>query len=538
MGKSEHGNLLVSLSDGLPHYSLAAAVGLAIGVAGLCKALHSSLVIPPVSQKKLLSNSDRLYYTGGLKNLGNNCFLNVILQALASCDGFVSSLDNLLGSEDVLPEEKSEKMPLIFALSSLIKDLSVVRDKRTELSPHRVMDALSFYVGHFNLTREQDASEAFHHLLTSLRDEFSRCYVPNRSSLADITMFPSKVYSQREGNQPECKRWKQNLFGPFDGTIGSILSCRNCSSVLSLDFENFYCLPLSPVATINGDIINGCSLVDCLEHFTALEHLDNYRCDHCWHNVAAKYLSLKSEVDEEKINKLRTCVDYGTCSCRHIFTPEEMTCSISSQATKQLAITHFPKILCIHLLRASVGLDGEFVKRGGHISFPLLLDLSPFAGGALIPGQGPKPSAMNKQRHGQQTLHLWRQLNAEMPVNMFPAATDGDSSSHHCGDESVNTLGRSFYVGNRDADSRFLSSSSLTDKLYGLSSVVEHYGVCGGGHYAAYRRVTPNSDSNEPVQSLASFRKEWLYVSDDHVSHVSECEVLAAEATLLFYERL
>uniref|UniRef100_A0A0E0KQQ1 Ubiquitinyl hydrolase 1 n=1 Tax=Oryza punctata TaxID=4537 RepID=A0A0E0KQQ1_ORYPU len=507
MGKSEHGNLLVSLSDGLPHYSLAAAVGLAIGVAGLCKALHSSLVTPCVPQNKLFSNSERLYYVGGLKNLGNNCFLNVILQALASCDGFVSSLDNLLGSEDVLPEEKSERMPLIFALSSLIKDLSVVRDERTELSPHRVMDALSFY----------DASEAFHHLLTSLRDEFSRCYVPNRSSLADITLFPSKVYSQREGNQPECKRWKQNLFGPFDGTIGSILSCRNCSSVLSLDFENFYCLPLSPVAGINGDIINGCSLLDCLEHFTVLEHLDNYRCDRCWHNVAAKYLSLKSDVDEEKINKLRTCVDYDTCSCRHIFSPEEMTCSISSQATKQLAITHFPK---------------------GHISFPLLLDLSPFAGGALIPGQGPKPSGMNMQRHGQQTLHLWRQLNAEMPVNMFPAATDRDSSSHHCDDESINTLGRSLYVGNRDADSKFLSSSSLTNKLYGLSSVVEHYGVCGGGHYAAYRRVTPNSDSNEPVQSLASSSKEWLYVSDDYVSHVSEGEVLAAEATLLFYEML
>ncbi|XP_015637129.1 ubiquitin carboxyl-terminal hydrolase 27 isoform X2 [Oryza sativa Japonica Group] len=485
MGKSEHGNLLVSLSDGLPHYSLAAAVGLAIGVAGLCKALHSSLVIPPVSQKKLLSNSDRLYYTGGLKNLGNNCFLNVILQALASCDGFVSSLDNLLGSEDVLPEEKSEKMPLIFALSSLIKDLSVVRDKRTELSPHRVMDALSFYVGHFNLTREQDASEAFHHLLTSLRDEFSRCYVPNRSSLADITMFPSKVYSQREA-----------VIGLRKFLLLASLTCGYYK------WRYFWWIALSTlrrwsILTTIVVIIVGTMLLP---------------------NICLLNPKLMS--------------------CRHIFTPEEMTCSISSQATKQLAITHFPKILCIHLLRASVGLDGEFVKRGGHISFPLLLDLSPFAGGALIPGQGPKPSAMNKQRHGQQTLHLWRQLNAEMPVNMFPAATDGDSSSHHCGDESINTLGRSFYVGNRDADSRFLSSSSLTDKLYGLSSVVEHYGVCGGGHYAAYRRVTPNSDSNEPVQSLASFRKEWLYVSDDHVSHVSECEVLAAEATLLFYERL
>uniref|UniRef100_A0A0D9W4Z4 Ubiquitin carboxyl-terminal hydrolase n=1 Tax=Leersia perrieri TaxID=77586 RepID=A0A0D9W4Z4_9ORYZ len=519
MGKFEHGNQLVYLGEGWHRYSLAAAVGLTIGVAGLCKALHNSLVTPQVSQKKLFSNSKTLYYTGGLRNLGNNCFLNVILQALASCEGFVSCLDDLLGIEDVLPEEKSERMPLIFALRSLIKDLSIIRDESIELNPNR------------------DASEAFHHLLTSLRDEFSRCYVPHRSSLADITLFHSKVYKQREGNQPECKRWKQNLFGPFDGTIGSILSCRNCSSVLSLDFENFYCLPLSPAAHVNGDIINGCSLVDCLEHFTVLEYLDNYRCDRCWHNFAVKYVSLKSDIDEEKINKLRTCVNQDTCSCRHMFSPEEMTFSVSSQATKQLAITHFPKILCIHLLRASVGLDGQFVKRRGHISFPLLLDLSPFAGGALIPGQGPRPSAVNMQS-GQQARHLWRQLNAEMPVNMFPTATVGDSSSHPHEDESINELGRSFYMGNRDTGSGPLSSSPLTNKLYSLSSVVEHYGVCGGGHYAAYRRVTPNSDSIELLQSLASSSKQWLYVSDNDVSHVSEVEVLAAEATLLFYERL
>jgi hypothetical protein len=44
---------------------------------------------------------------------------------------------------------------LVYELYLNVVDLSVVRDKRTELSPHRVMDALSFYVGHFNLTREQ-----------------------------------------------------------------------------------------------------------------------------------------------------------------------------------------------------------------------------------------------------------------------------------------------------------------------------------------------------------------------------------------------
>ncbi|KAM0893405.1 hypothetical protein ACQ4PT_025147 [Festuca glaucescens] len=246
MGKIEHGNPLVSLDEGHRHgYSLTAvAVGLGIGIAGLCKALHSSLVIPWIL-RKLFSESERVYYTAGLRNLGNNCFLNVILQALASCDHFVSSLDDLLGSYDVLPEDQSERMPLIFALSSLLEDLSTVRDERIVLNPQRVMHALRFYVNHFNLTRQQDASEAFGHLLTSVRDEFSHCYVPYKSSLADITMFHSKVYKQREGNQSECERWKQNIFGPFDGTIGSTLSCRNCSSVVDIYtsfFFNYYSL--------------------------------------------------------------------------------------------------------------------------------------------------------------------------------------------------------------------------------------------------------------------------------------------------------
>lgn len=507
-----------------------------MGVAGLCKALNSSLGVQWLL-RKFSSESERLYYTGGLQNLGNNCFLNVILQALASCDHFVSSLDDLLGSDDVLPEEQSERMPLILALSSLLKDLSTVRDEKIVLNPESVMHALSCYVSHFNLTRQQDASEAFVHLLTSLRDEFSHCYVPYKSSLADITMFHSKVYKQREGNQPECKRWKQNIFGPFDGTIGSTLSCRNCSSVLSLDFENFHCLPLSPVPDINGDIINGCSLVDCLKHFTVLEHLDNYRCDHCWHNAAAKYFSLQSEVDEEKVTKLRTCVDYDSCNCKHIFGPEKTTWSVSSKATKQLAITRCPKILCIHLLRASISFDGELVKRQGHVSFPLLLNLSPFAGGTFTTGQGPGPSAMNVQRYDTSSLHFYRQLNAHMPINMFP--TGGNSSSQTSKDQVTNGGGYFFNEGNVDvattSSSLPSSSSSSRMELYGLSAVVEHYGVCGGGHYAAYRRVASNPDANDQVRP---HRKHWVYVSDDHVSQVSEDDVLGAEATLLFYERL
>ncbi|KAM3367446.1 hypothetical protein ACQJBY_016196 [Aegilops geniculata] len=304
---------------------------------------------------------------------------------------------------------------------------------------------------------------------------------------------------------------------------------------LSLDFENFHCLPLSPVADINGDIINGCSLVDCLKHFTVLEHLDNYRCDHCWHNAAAKYFSLQSEVDEEKVNKLRTCVDYDSCNCKHLFGPEKTTWSVSSKATKQLAITRCPKILCIHLLRASISFDGELVKRQGHVSFPLLLNLSPFAGGTFTTGQGPGPSAMNVQRYDTPSLHFYRQLNAHMPINML--TTGGNSSSQAPKDQVTNGGVNSLNQGNVDVATSSSSSSSSSSRmeLYRLSAVVEHYGVCGGGHYAAYRRVAPTPDANDQVGPR---RKHWVYVSDDHVSQVSEDDVLGAEATLLFYERL
>ena len=79
------------------------------------------------------------------------------------------------------------------------------------------------------------------------------------------------------------------------------------------------------------------------------------------------------------------------------------------------------------------------------------------------------------------------------------------------------------------------TSFSPRKELYALSAVVEHYGICGGGHYAAYRRVASNPDANDLARPGG---KHWVYISDDHVSQVSEADVLAAEATLLFYERL
>jgi ubiquitin carboxyl-terminal hydrolase 30 len=66
-----------------------------------------------------------------------------------------------------------------------------------------------------------------------------------------------------------------------------------------------------------------------------------------WYGTSYWYLY------QEKVNKLRTCVDYDSCDCKQLFGPDKSTWSVSSKATKQLAITRCPKVstIEIHLLK-------------------------------------------------------------------------------------------------------------------------------------------------------------------------------------------
>ena len=160
--------------------------------------------------------------------------------------------------------------------------------------------------------------------------------------------------------------------------------------------------------------------MDCLKHFTVLEHLDNYRCDHCWHNAAAKYFSLQSEVDEVKFcdhifyevvlvsqfsltvphidictrKKLTNCAPVSTMIVaiasiylvqrkqhgQYLQKPQSSWLSLVVRRYLLLKYTFWNlhriiskngmtpidvlfQILCIHLLRASISFDGELVKR-------------------------------------------------------------------------------------------------------------------------------------------------------------------------------
>ena len=93
----------------------------------------------------------------------------------------------------------------------------------------------------------QDASEALLLLLSSLEDELFYHYAPPSGSLMDVSASSCKISypkSFRE-EKSECQRWQQGHFGQFDGIIGSILTCRSCSSQVQVIRENVTSLSLA-----------------------------------------------------------------------------------------------------------------------------------------------------------------------------------------------------------------------------------------------------------------------------------------------------
>ncbi|XP_006357345.1 ubiquitin carboxyl-terminal hydrolase 27 [Solanum tuberosum] len=515
-----------------------------------------------VSEK---SSSKKYYLTvPGLQNLGNNCFLNVVLQALASCKSFGKFLEQVVEECEGSSMEGSRDLPVIASLASLVEELCTARHGRTVLSPRRLMHAMTSHIPDFNLTSQQDAEEALSHLLSSLRAELSESYVHDHSSLADVITLPNcRIVTQRMKGESEQERWRQSFLGPFDGILGSFLNCQTCSFQISLDFQLFHSLHLVPVSSSAGAIMPGCSVEHCLKQFFVAEQLENYKCSHCWHTAAVKYVSAMDE-NEAIVEKLKLCNEEDSCDCKQLACLARFPWSNSfSRTFKQLSIGRSPKVLCLHLQRASINVFGEQNKLQGHISFPLILDLTPFVKNGVGTKSWEENLQIGQKTHQQQPFPLFNNLNLQDNKEMLTCITRSErkfstevedtvglrvsdnfsvkapkskSSSLEAGgykEISLNQLPP--HSGNQGETSRITHSKS---HKYRLASVVQHFGIVGSGHYTVFRRVTAKIGEDNHAGLLGSAVDKWFCISDTDMYRVSERDVLDAEATLLFYEKV
>ncbi|KAL7104535.1 hypothetical protein ACP275_08G251400 [Erythranthe tilingii] len=541
----EHGSKLKLVSNSGLKISISVGV---LGAAVIALALKFTRFIDFSSSYEEF-DSPRFWVVPGLENLGNNCFLNVVLQALASCTSFRKYLDEMVkeyGSLSV--EERDENIPLVNALTSLVEELSTVRDKNTTLSPRKLMVAMDRYIPNFNLTSQQDAEEAFSRLLSSLREEISECCVPQNSSLADLPVVSNSriVTTKSNEKESELQKWNRSFLKPFDGILGSILVCQSCSFQISLDFQLFHSLHLSPPLSSDETIMDGCTLEDCLKQFFVAEHIENYCCSNCWHTAAIDYLSVFSS-DKTDIEKLKRCNKNDSCDCKKISSLESFPwLNRFSRTFKQMSIARSPKILCIHLPRASYNMFGESVKLLGHISFPSILDLSPFMNtGVEIKNTEPnlQISPLNRRSREIRSFTYSNYQNLLLdPAKLNCKSTTEKSISSETMLEGPEASKPSSSDSTKSADGNMdvnLRLSPVRHQMYRLVSVVVHYGGGGGGHYTVYRKVRAKlGDENNFVALLESSIEQWFSISDSQVLSVSERDVFDANASMLFYEKI
>ncbi|KAL8473738.1 hypothetical protein ACS0TY_030546 [Phlomoides rotata] len=476
----------------------------------------------------------------GLENLGNNCFLNVVLQALASCVSFRNHLWEMMeeyGSLSV--EEGDENVPLVNALASLVEELCTIRHKRTVLSPRKLMLAMDHYIPNFNLAMQQDSEEAFSHLLSSLREEISCLTI--KSCLAELPALRNGriVGIKSSEEESEWQRWSRSFLKPFDGILGSVLFCKSCSFQICLDYQLFHSLHLSPPVSNGGTIIAGCTLQDCIKQFFAAERIENYSCSNCWHNAAIGYLSAFAE-DKTDIEKLQSCNADDSCQCKILSSLEAFPWSNRfSRTFKQMSIARSPKILCVHLQRASYNMFGQSVKLTGHISFPFVLDFSQFS-----------PLNQSTREIRAVPYPKYQSMPFDPRMLRFNASNTAKSISMEtdvASEKQRNAVENGIRL--EPSESILPSPTSCTNdnvdfmapsrpQMYRLVSVVEHFGNSGSGHYTVYRKVRGKLGDEDHVGLLESALEHWFCISDSQVDSVSEKEVLDANASLLFYEKI
>uniref|UniRef100_A0ABM5F3T7 Ubiquitin carboxyl-terminal hydrolase n=1 Tax=Pogona vitticeps TaxID=103695 RepID=A0ABM5F3T7_9SAUR len=276
----------------------------------------------------------------GLRNLGNTCFMNAVLQCLSSTKPL---RDYCLHREfrQEQPGALRTQQELTEAFADVIATLWHP-DSTEAANPSRFKAVFQKYVPSFTGYSQQDAQEFLKFLMDRLHVEINRKGRKTPSILSD-TKRPSVLEDSDSLSDDEQANlmWKRYLeredskiVDLFVGQLKSCLKCQACG-YRSTTFEVFcdLSLPIPKKGFTGGKV----SLLDCFSLFTKEEELDSENapvCDKC---------------------RQRT------------------------RSTKKLTIQRFPRILVLHLNRFSTT-RYSIKKCSVFVDFPLQqLNLKEFA---------------------------------------------------------------------------------------------------------------------------------------------------------------
>ncbi|KAM3956206.1 ubiquitin carboxyl-terminal hydrolase 2 isoform 2-T2 [Aphomia sociella] len=267
----------------------------------------------------------------GLRNIGNTCFMNSVIQCLSNTRPLLEYLSDDKYAEDINTTLSCMKGALIKAFASVIKELWRSGERDSVVNTTSLKSQVQRFAPRFMGYSQQDAQEFLRYLLEGLHEDVNRVTVKPKPILTEIDDNLSDSAAAAEAWGRYLRMEESRVGDIFVGQLKSTLRCTHCHHD-SVTFDPFWDLSL-PIPSRTGNL----KIQQCLQHFTKEEEMDG---------------------DEKP-----------TCS----------KCGVRRKCLKWFTVQKFPQVLVLHLKRFSPS-ERFRGKLGVPVEFPLNgLDMSPYA---------------------------------------------------------------------------------------------------------------------------------------------------------------
>uniref|UniRef100_A0A8C7SB08 Ubiquitin carboxyl-terminal hydrolase n=1 Tax=Oncorhynchus mykiss TaxID=8022 RepID=A0A8C7SB08_ONCMY len=265
----------------------------------------------------------------GLRNLGNTCFMNSILQCLSNTHNLRDYCLHNSHRRDLNKNSRTNTGALMEEFAKLLQTMWTSSSSEA-VGPSEFKTQIQRYAPRFVGYNQQDAQEFLRFLLDGLHNEVNRVTVRPRGSSEDFDHLPDREKGDRMWSK-YLEREDSKIVDLFVGQLKSSLTCSTCG-YCSTVFDPFWDLSLPIAKKGYGEV----SLMDCMSLFTKEDVLEG---------------------DEKP-----TCY----------------RCKARRRCTKKFTVQKFPKILVLHLKRFSEARRTS--KLSTFVNFPMeKLDLREFA---------------------------------------------------------------------------------------------------------------------------------------------------------------